>query len=209
MYAPGGFNAVIETWSTQGIYAKIKLLDHLTKQFSCIVFDRRECGQSGGRVERITWAHYVAQGKGLLDHLGISRAYLMGGCMGCAPVDGFCCRASRNGLGACALLAGGRRKVPDVEPPAFRRTSGLRAEPWARRRRRTCRQGRQTFRRRPARRPLGFGDQARRRPSPPPTPSKIRSNTSSSAPACAARCSTATPRLAPSPRTSCASTFRR
>ncbi|MGA8613179.1 MAG: alpha/beta hydrolase [Xanthobacteraceae bacterium] len=89
MYAPGGFNAVIETWSTQGIYAKIKLLDHLPKHFSCIVFDRRECGQSSGRVERITWAHYVAQGKGLLDHLGISRAHVMGGCMGCAPVAAF------------------------------------------------------------------------------------------------------------------------
>ncbi len=89
MYAPGGFNAVIETWSTQGIYAKIKLLDQLPKHFSCIAFDRRECGQSGGRIERITWAHYVAQGKGLLDHLGIDRAYLMGGCMGCSPVAAF------------------------------------------------------------------------------------------------------------------------
>jgi pimeloyl-ACP methyl ester carboxylesterase len=89
MYAPGGFNAVIETWSTQGVYAKIKLLDHLPKTFSCIVFDRRECGQSGGRVERVTWQHYAAQGKGLLDHLGIARAHIMGGCMGCSPVAAF------------------------------------------------------------------------------------------------------------------------
>jgi pimeloyl-ACP methyl ester carboxylesterase len=89
MYSPGGFNATIETWSTQGIYAKIKPLDHLTKKYSCIVFDRRECGQSGGRVERVTWAHYVAQGRGLLAHLGISSAHLMGGCMGCCPVMAF------------------------------------------------------------------------------------------------------------------------
>lgn len=89
MYAPGGFNAVIETWSTQGIYAKIKLLDHLPRHFTCILFDRRECGQSGGRVECITWQHYVAQGKGLLDHLGFPRAHLIGGCMGCAPVAAF------------------------------------------------------------------------------------------------------------------------
>ena len=53
------------------------------------MFDRRECGLSGGRVESVTWAHYVAQGKGLLDHLRIERAYLMGGCMGCAPVAAF------------------------------------------------------------------------------------------------------------------------
>jgi pimeloyl-ACP methyl ester carboxylesterase len=89
MYSPGGFNATIETWSTQGVYAKIKPLDHLTKKYSCIVFDRRECGQSGGRIERVTWAHFVAQGRGLLDHLGIERAHLMGGCMGCSPVTAF------------------------------------------------------------------------------------------------------------------------
>ncbi len=89
MYAPGGFNATIETWSTQSVYARIGLLDHLPKHFSCIAFDRRECGQSGGRIERITWAHYVAQGKALLDHLGVERAFLLGGCMGCAPVTAF------------------------------------------------------------------------------------------------------------------------
>ena len=89
MYAPGGFNAVIETWSSQSVYARIKLLDHLPEHFSCIVFDRRECGQSGGRVERIGWEHYVAHGRGLLDHLGIARAYLLGGCMGCSPVAAF------------------------------------------------------------------------------------------------------------------------
>ncbi len=89
MYAPGGFNAIVETWSTQGVYAKIKLLDHLPKKYTCVLFDRRECGRSGGRVERVAWAHYVAQGKGLLDHLGIERAHIMGGCMGCCPVAAF------------------------------------------------------------------------------------------------------------------------
>jgi pimeloyl-ACP methyl ester carboxylesterase len=89
MYAPGGFDATVEKWSTQGIYAKFKPLDHLPKKYTCIVFDRRECGQSGGRVERVTWARYVAQGKGLLDHLGISKAHIMGGCMGCSPTAAF------------------------------------------------------------------------------------------------------------------------
>jgi pimeloyl-ACP methyl ester carboxylesterase len=89
MYAPGGFDATVEKWSTQGVYAKIKLLDHLPATYTCIVFDRRECGQSGGRIERVTWADYVAQGKGLLEHLGIERAHIMGGCMGCCPVAAF------------------------------------------------------------------------------------------------------------------------
>ncbi len=89
MYAPAGFDATLDKWKTQGVYARIKLLDHLPKKYGCIVFDRRETGQSGGRVERITWAHYVAQGKGLLEHLKVKRAHLMGGCMGCCPVVAF------------------------------------------------------------------------------------------------------------------------
>jgi len=89
MYAPAGFDATLEKWSTQGVYAKIKLLDHLPKHYTCIVFDRRECGQSGGRVERLTWAHYVAQGNGLLDHLGFKRAHIMGGCMGVSCAAAF------------------------------------------------------------------------------------------------------------------------
>src|SRR5712691_1976636 len=89
MYAPAGFDATLDKWKTQGVYARIKLLDHLPRKYTCIIFDRRESGQSGGRVERITWAHYVAQGKGLLDHLDIKRAHLMGACMGCCSVIAF------------------------------------------------------------------------------------------------------------------------
>ncbi|MBD3677910.1 MAG: alpha/beta hydrolase [Rhodobacteraceae bacterium] len=89
MYSPGGFDARIEKWTDLGVYKRIKLLDHLPKHFKCITFDRRENGQSGGRVERITWDHFVRQGAGLLDHLGIEKAHLMGGCMGCCPVAAF------------------------------------------------------------------------------------------------------------------------
>ena len=85
MFSPGGFDATLDKWSTQGIYARIKPVDHLSQHYSCIVFDRRETGESGGRVERIGWADYVRQGKGLLDHLGIERAHIMGACMGCCP----------------------------------------------------------------------------------------------------------------------------
>jgi pimeloyl-ACP methyl ester carboxylesterase len=89
MYAPGGFNAIVESWSMLGVYAKTRMIDHLPKQFTCILFDRRECGQSGGRVEAVSWQHFVTQGKGLLDHLGIKHAHIMGGCMGCPPVAAF------------------------------------------------------------------------------------------------------------------------
>jgi pimeloyl-ACP methyl ester carboxylesterase len=89
MYAPGGFDATIEKWSTQGVYARIQLLQHLPKKYRCIVFDRRECGHSGGRVEAVTWLHYALQGKLLLEKLGIDRAHVMGGCMGVSCVMAF------------------------------------------------------------------------------------------------------------------------
>lgn len=89
MFSPGGFNATLDMWSSLGVYARVKPLEHLSKKYTCIIFDRRETGQSGGRVERVTWSDYVAQGIGLLDHLNIEKAHLMGGCMGCCPVAAF------------------------------------------------------------------------------------------------------------------------
>lgn len=89
MFSPGGFDARLEKWTELGVYRRIKLLDHLPKQYQCIIFDRRESGLSGGRVERVTWSDFVNQGKGLLDHLDIDQAHLMGGCMGCSPVIAF------------------------------------------------------------------------------------------------------------------------
>ena len=89
MYAPGGFDAAIEKWRAAGVYERVRLLEHLPKKFRCIAFDRRECGSSGGRVELITWRHYAAHGKALLEHLGVERAHLIGGCMGCACVVAF------------------------------------------------------------------------------------------------------------------------
>jgi pimeloyl-ACP methyl ester carboxylesterase len=89
MYSPGGFDATLDKWTTQSVYARIKPVDHLSTRYTCIIFDRRETGQSGGRVERITWGHYVEQGRGLLDHLGIDRAHVMGACMGVCPAAAF------------------------------------------------------------------------------------------------------------------------
>jgi pimeloyl-ACP methyl ester carboxylesterase len=84
MFSPGGFNATIENWRTFSIYERLRFLDHLPRSFACIVFDKRESGDSDGRVERLTWDDYAAQGVGLLDQLGIDRAHLLGGCIGCS-----------------------------------------------------------------------------------------------------------------------------
>src|SRR5258706_10766528 len=63
MYAPGGFDATIEKWSTLAVYARVKLLEHLPKKYKCIVFDRRECGRSAGPGPLVTRAPYAPQGK--------------------------------------------------------------------------------------------------------------------------------------------------
>jgi pimeloyl-ACP methyl ester carboxylesterase len=89
MFSPGGFNSTLENWGSLGIYRRLNLLGHLSKRYTCITFDRRESGRSGGRIERVTWEDYAAQGRGLLDHLEIGQAHLMGGCAGCSIVVGF------------------------------------------------------------------------------------------------------------------------
>jgi pimeloyl-ACP methyl ester carboxylesterase len=89
LFSPGGFDATLDKWSTLGIYKRIQLLKCLPKKYQCIIFDRRETGLSGGRIEELTWQHYVRQGKGLLDYLDLEKAHLLGGCMGCCPVTAF------------------------------------------------------------------------------------------------------------------------
>lgn len=89
LFSPGGFNATLDNWATHGVYQRTGIVERLAEHYTCIAFDRRESGASGGRVERITWRHYAAQGKGLLDHLGIDRAHLMGGCVGCSVATMF------------------------------------------------------------------------------------------------------------------------
>jgi pimeloyl-ACP methyl ester carboxylesterase len=84
MFSPGGFDSTLEGWRTVGVYKRLDLLARLSERYTCITYDRRESGQSGARVERVQWSDYVAQGLGLLDHLGIERAHLMGGCVGCS-----------------------------------------------------------------------------------------------------------------------------
>jgi pimeloyl-ACP methyl ester carboxylesterase len=84
MFSPGGFNATLEGWDTHGLYQRTGMLARLRERFTCITFDKREAGRSGGRVERVRWTDYVNQGVGLLEHLGYSRVHIMGACVGCS-----------------------------------------------------------------------------------------------------------------------------
>jgi pimeloyl-ACP methyl ester carboxylesterase len=84
MFSPGGFNATLDGWQTHGLYQRTRMLARLRERFTCITFDKRESGRSGGRVERVRWTDYVNQGVGLLDHLGYGRVHVMGACVGCS-----------------------------------------------------------------------------------------------------------------------------
>jgi pimeloyl-ACP methyl ester carboxylesterase len=83
MFSPGGFNATMANWENRGLYQRTAMLAQLRERFTCITFDKRESGGSGGRVERVQWSDYVNQGVGLLDHLGLDRVHIMGACVGC------------------------------------------------------------------------------------------------------------------------------
>ena len=53
MFSPGGFDATLDSWETHGLYQRTGMLAQLRERFTCITFDKRESGQSGGRVERV------------------------------------------------------------------------------------------------------------------------------------------------------------
>jgi pimeloyl-ACP methyl ester carboxylesterase len=84
MLSPGGFNATMANWSTLGRYQWLRMVENLSTRFSCVIFDRRESGRSGGRLEVLGWDSYAAQAKGLLDHLGFASSHVLGGCAGCS-----------------------------------------------------------------------------------------------------------------------------
>lgn len=87
--APGGFDATIEKWRAASAWTGIDALAVLANEFTLIAYDRRESGRSGGRVERLGWPLYARQAKGLLDHLKVESAYVLGGCMGCSVALAF------------------------------------------------------------------------------------------------------------------------
>ena len=89
MCAPGGFDATIEKWRVASAWTGINAIEALAKEHQVILYDRRECGQSGGRIERFSWASYTRQGKALLDYLKIDSAWIMGACMGCSVAAAF------------------------------------------------------------------------------------------------------------------------
>lgn len=89
MCAPGGFDATIDKWRVASAWTGIDAIEALAAEHTVILYDRRECGQSAGRIERLNWATFTRHGKALLDHLKLDAAWIMGGCMGCSVALAF------------------------------------------------------------------------------------------------------------------------
>lgn len=84
LLAPVGFDDSISRRWADRVWRGFRPLDALVADFRLIVYDRRETGGSGGRIEPLTWSLFAQHAKGLLDHLGIEDAFLLGGCIGCS-----------------------------------------------------------------------------------------------------------------------------
>jgi pimeloyl-ACP methyl ester carboxylesterase len=95
MFAPGGFRSVISRWTAQGGKREWKEMDGLAalaRHFTCIAYDRRESGLSGGRVEPLSWDLYVQEAQALLDLAGAKQAHILGSCMGAGLALAFAVR---------------------------------------------------------------------------------------------------------------------
>lgn len=117
MFAPGGFDATIEKWRTASAWTGIHALETLATEHQLILYDRRESGKSGGRVERLGWRSYTRHAKALLDHLKIDSAFVMGGCMGCSLALAFAvdCPQTTRGLLLHWPVGGYRWKINGLE----------------------------------------------------------------------------------------------
>ena len=89
MFASRGFNSTINSWKAGKVWKEMDAFDTLSKHFTMIAYDRREAGLSGGCVEVLTWKTFARQGKLLLEHLGIEKAWVIGPCMGVSVATQF------------------------------------------------------------------------------------------------------------------------
>ena len=91
LFAPGGMRSAIPFWETQ----PWNPIEVLSPHFRVIAMDQRNAGQSTAPVsEENGWHSYTSDHLALLDHLGIERTHLLGGCIGGPYCMGVVKRAS-------------------------------------------------------------------------------------------------------------------
>jgi pimeloyl-ACP methyl ester carboxylesterase len=79
LFAPGGMNSAIDFWHRSPWDPTVELAPH----FRIIAMDQRNAGQSKAGVKTGDgWPTYTSDHLALLDHLGIQKTHIMGGCIG-------------------------------------------------------------------------------------------------------------------------------
>lgn len=78
-FAPGGMRSSAERWAS----APWDPRKELSSEFRVITMDQRNAGASSAPVRASDgWQSYAADHVALLDHLGVGRCHVLGGCIG-------------------------------------------------------------------------------------------------------------------------------
>jgi pimeloyl-ACP methyl ester carboxylesterase len=88
MMAPRAFDSTLESWK-HGKWDDINAVEALSQHFTVVAYDRREAGQSGGRLEPLTWKVFAQHAKLLVEHLSVERCFVLGVCMGVGVATQF------------------------------------------------------------------------------------------------------------------------
>ena len=79
LFAPGGMRSSIEFWNRMPFHP----VRELAGSFRVVAMDQRNAGQSRAPVSAADgWRTYTSDHVALLDHLGVERCHLLGGCIG-------------------------------------------------------------------------------------------------------------------------------
>ena len=79
LFAPGGMRSAVTFWEG----SQFNPIVELSTRFRVIAMDQRNAGRSRAPVSADDgWHTYTADHIALLDHLGIERTHLLGGCIG-------------------------------------------------------------------------------------------------------------------------------
>jgi len=98
LFAPGGMHSRNDVWRS----SPFDPTRELAGDFRVIAMDQRNAGRSRAPIGADDWATYTADHLALLDHLGIDRCHVMGGCIGSSYCLGIC-RAAPERISAAVL----------------------------------------------------------------------------------------------------------
>lgn len=80
LLAPGGVNSQIEFWQ----HSAINPIESFADEFMVIGMDQRHCGRSKTALTPFSYEVAMQDQLAVLNDLGVQRAHVMGGCIGCA-----------------------------------------------------------------------------------------------------------------------------